>query len=201
MSGFVPEEREWERLPFESSQEYLIRLKKLEHREDLRGLRDRIALEGIEPPQVSRYTLEPDPAPDVFEPSPAENPEEQMFDEPEGECRKSAESATKPRLELVPFEAVEEIADVLTFGAQKYGANNWRRGARWGRYFAALLRHLFAWWRGEDLDKETGLSHLAHAGCCLFFLMTFTRNGWGSDDRPVGPEPGEFQKHDGAPNA
>jgi len=116
--------------------------------------------------------------------------------EPPGECRKSAESATKPRLELVPWAAVDEIAQVLTFGAAKYDANNWCRGARWGRYFAALCRHIFAWWRGENLDPETGLSHLAHAGCCLLFLMEYQRNNWGSDDRFTGPDDQPFVKHD-----
>lgn len=122
------------------------------------------------------------------------------FDEPHGECRKSAESSSKPRLELVPFDVIEEIAQVLTFGAEKYDANNWCRGARWGRYFAALLRHLFAWWRGEDLDPETGLGHLAHAGCCLVFLMSYQRHGWGTDDRFRKPDGLPFIKHDGATN-
>lgn len=116
--------------------------------------------------------------------------------EPNGEARKSIESATKPRLELVPWAAVTEIAEVLTFGAEKYDANNWCRGARWGRYFAALCRHLFAWWSGEEKDPETGKSHLAHAGCCLFFLMEYQRNTWGTDDRFKGPDNQPFIKHD-----
>ena len=120
------------------------------------------------------------------------------FDEPEGECRKSAESAAKPRLELVPYDVIEEIAEVLTYGANKYEANNWTRGARWGRYFAALLRHGFAWWRGEDRDPETGFSHLAHVGCNLVFLMSYQRHGWGEDDRFLGPDNKPFTKHDGA---
>ena len=118
------------------------------------------------------------------------------FDEPIGEARKSAESASKPRLELLPGPALEQIAEVLTYGATKYDANNWCRGARWGRYYAALLRHLFAWWRGEDRDQETGLSHLAHAGCCLVFLMEYQRNSWGSDDRFRGPDGQPFRKDD-----
>lgn len=122
----------------------------------------------------------------------------QSFDEPEGECRKSAESAVKPRFDLVPWPAIEEIAQVLTFGAAKYSDNNWARGARWGRYFAALCRHIFAWWRGEDKDPETGYSHLAHAGCCLVFLMSYQRNGWGTDDRFRGPDQKVFRKNDGA---
>jgi hypothetical protein len=120
-----------------------------------------------------------------------------VFDEPAGECRKSAESALKPRLDLVPTAAIEEIAAVLTFGAGKYGDNNWCRGARWGRYYAALLRHLFAWWRGENLDPETGLSHLAHAGCCLLFLLTYQRENWGTDDRFTGSDGTAFVKDDG----
>lgn len=116
--------------------------------------------------------------------------------DPEGEARKSLESATKPRLELVPWAAVTEIAEVLTFGAEKYDANNWCRGARWGRYFAALCRHIFAWWSGEEKDPETGKSHLAHAGCCLFFLMEYQRNTWGTDDRFKGPDNQPFVKHD-----
>lgn len=116
--------------------------------------------------------------------------------EPNGEARKSIESASKPRLELVPWAAVTEIAEVLTFGAEKYDANNWCRGARWGRYFAALCRHIFAWWSGEERDPETGKSHLAHAGCCLFFLMEYQRNNWGTDDRFKGPDNQPFVKHD-----
>jgi hypothetical protein len=103
----------------------------------------------------------------------------------------------KTRFDLVPFAAVGEIADVLAYGAEKYEANNWARGTSWGRYFAALCRHVFAWWAGEDRDAETGLSHLAHAGCCLLFLMEYQRNGWGSDDRFRGPDGAAFTKHDG----
>lgn len=128
---------------------------------------------------------------DVPEPQPV------RFDEPEGECRKSAESAVKPRFDLVPWPAIEEIAEVLTFGAAKYEDNNWARGARWGRYFAALCRHIFAWWGGEDRDPETGYSHLAHAGCNLIFLMEYSRNSWGADDRFRGPDNQQLKKCDG----
>jgi hypothetical protein len=120
-----------------------------------------------------------------------------LFDEPAGESRKSVESAGKPRLDLLPTVALEQIGAVLTFGASKYGDNNWRRGARWGRYYAALLRHLYAWWRGEDCDPETGLSHLAHAACCLLFLMEYQRNDWGTDDRFSESDGELFTKDDG----
>jgi hypothetical protein len=119
------------------------------------------------------------------------------FDEPTGEARKSSESASNPPLDLLPLAAMEEIAEVLAFDANKYGAYNWARGARWGRYFAALLRHTWAWWRGEDRDPETGKSHLAHAGACLLFLMEYQRNGWGTDDRFRGADDQQFRKDDG----
>jgi len=104
----------------------------------------------------------------------------------------------KTRFDLVPFASVGEIADVLAHGADKYTNNNWCRGTNWGRYFSALCRHVFAWWRGEDKDPETGFSHLAHAGCCLIFLMEYQRNNWGTDDRFKGPDGSTFTKFDGA---
>jgi hypothetical protein len=86
-------------------------------------------------------------------------------------------------LELLPLDAVEEIAKVLQFGAKKYAPNNWRGGFVYGRVFGALLRHLFSWWRGEDKDPETGLSPLAHAGCDVLFLLHFTLAKTGTDNR------------------
>ena len=97
----------------------------------------------------------------------------------------------KPRFDLVPPEALEEIVKVLTFGASKYAARNWEKGIQYGRVYGALQRHLSAFWKGEDKDPETDLPHLAHAGCCLFFLLTYHQRGmkeW--DDRPV-PARGE----------
>lgn len=79
----------------------------------------------------------------------------------------------KPRMELLPREGLEEIAKVLTFGAAKYDAHNWRKGMAWSRLAGACARHLFAWVAGENKDPESGLSHLAHAGCCIVFLLTY----------------------------
>ena len=90
---------------------------------------------------------------------------------------------TKTRYDLLPPELLEETAKVLTFGAQKYSAHNWAQGASWSRYFSAMMRHMWAWWRGEDNDPETGFSHLAHAACCISFLIAYQRRGLGEDDR------------------
>ena len=94
----------------------------------------------------------------------------------------------KTRYDLIPPEALEQVARVLTFGAAKYDDRNWEHGISWGRVFAACMRHLWAWWRGEDRDPETGLSHLAHAGCCVFFLLTYEARGMVDfDTRPTPP--------------
>ena len=78
--------------------------------------------------------------------------------------------------DLLPYKQVEEIVDVITFGAEKYEPYGWQKvpDAK-NRYFAALMRHLTAWWEGEKIDPESGKSHLAHAGCCLLFLMWFDK--------------------------
>ena len=72
---------------------------------------------------------------------------------------------------------------VLTFGADKYGERNWELGMSWGRPFAALMRHMWAWWQGEARDPETGMSHLWHAGCCIAFLIAYEQRRIGTDDR------------------
>lgn len=89
----------------------------------------------------------------------------------------------KPRVELLPPDALVEISKVLTHGAKKYSANNWCQGADWSRYIGATMRHMLAWAMGEDLDPESGISHLAHAGCCVLFLLSYQLNGLGTDDR------------------
>ncbi len=79
--------------------------------------------------------------------------------------------AEKPRWDLLPVKGVALVVDVLTFGAKKYAPDGWRTVPEWRRrYYAAALRHMVAWWSGERHDPESGLPHLAHAGCCLLFL-------------------------------
>lgn len=92
----------------------------------------------------------------------------------------------KNQLALLPFEALEEVGKVMTFGAKKYAAHNWRSGFKYSRLISAALRHTFAFIRGEDNDPETGLSHLAHACCCLMFLLTQVLMKTGEDDRYKG---------------
>lgn len=93
----------------------------------------------------------------------------------------------KIRMDLWSAYALEETAKVLTKGAEKYEAHNWAKGIKYSRVFGALLRHLWAWWRGEKFDSEWGLPHLAHAMCCLMFLLHYdtTRSFDEFDDRPT----------------
>jgi Domain of unknown function (DUF5664) len=92
--------------------------------------------------------------------------------------------AGKVRLELLPPELLFGVGEILTFGAKKYSDRNWELGMDWSRPFGALMRHMWCWWRGEDVDPETGKSHLWHAGCCIAFLIAYEQRKIGKDDRP-----------------
>jgi hypothetical protein len=82
------------------------------------------------------------------------------------------DDAGKPRFDLMPSAAELKIAEVLEYGARKYAPDNWRKVDNpEARYLAAALRHINAWRRGESRDKESGLSHLAHAATSLMFVM------------------------------
>ncbi len=89
----------------------------------------------------------------------------------------------KNPLELLPFAALEEVALVLQLGAKKYAAHNWLKGMAWSRLLGSALRHIFSWARGEKLDPEFGRPHLAHAACCILFLIEYELAGLGTDDR------------------
>lgn len=89
----------------------------------------------------------------------------------------------KVRLELISSKALIELGKVLTFGAKKYDSNNWRKGIEWTRIVGAILRHVQAYNDGETFDKETGLSHMAHAMCECMFLLEFEQTHPELDNR------------------
>ena len=93
-----------------------------------------------------------------------------------GEAKGKKFDSGKLRLDLLPFDALEEVAKVLMYGAEKYGAHNWREvdNAK-ERYTSALLRHLSAIMQGEEVDPESGLKHIAHLACNALFLVSFDR--------------------------
>jgi hypothetical protein len=80
----------------------------------------------------------------------------------------------KPQWSLLPFKALGQVVEVLTYGAKKYAPDNWKKvpNAK-QRYIDAGFRHLTAYAAGEKLDPETGKSHIAHAICCLLYLLAF----------------------------
>lgn len=92
--------------------------------------------------------------------------------------------AGKDRYELIPPEGPRAVAVILGIGAAKYAARNWEQGMEWSRPYAAIQRHLQAWWGGEDRDPDTGKSHLWHVACNAFFLIAYEARGTGTDDRP-----------------
>jgi hypothetical protein len=83
----------------------------------------------------------------------------------------------KNRLDLIPTEALEQVGRIYTYGANKYADHNWRGGLKYSRLYGAALRHLFAFWRGEDTDGESGLPHLAHATFGLLGLLQYSIEG------------------------
>lgn len=89
----------------------------------------------------------------------------------------------KPDLSILSFDALSEIAKAFEFGAQKYGRYNYLGGMEWTRLSSACLRHIFAWVWGQSEDKESGLSHLAHAGACIIMLLDYVIKNLGTDNR------------------
>lgn len=87
---------------------------------------------------------------------------------------------------LFPPDALDAILQVLDYGAVKYSPRNWEKGMAWSRCFSACMRHMWAYWRGEDYDPETGFLHTAHAACCILFLLGYQLRGIGEDDRAKG---------------
>lgn len=79
-------------------------------------------------------------------------------------------SEHKPKYSLIPPKPIEGLAKVLTYGANKYKPNNWKKCKDTSVYYDALMRHLEAHRRGIVFDDESGLPHLHHALCNLVFL-------------------------------
>lgn len=78
----------------------------------------------------------------------------------------------KLRYDLMPQKVLEQVVDVLTYGANKYSPDNWKNCPEPDkRYYSALMRHVEKHRSGEFLDKESGKPHLAHAICCLTFML------------------------------
>lgn len=98
---------------------------------------------------------------------------------------KDAVGIKKVPFSTVPMEVIAEIGLGMMEGAMKYGRHNYRAiGVRGSVYFDATMRHLVSWWEGEDLDPDSGLSHISKALASLTVLRDAMINDMLTDDRP-----------------
>lgn len=108
---------------------------------------------------------------------------------------KTAVGAKKLPLEVVPPSAMAALAEAFQNGAEKYGSYNWRtKTVSSSVYYAAALRHLQAWWDGENVADDSGIHHLHHAMACLAILVDAGSIGKLNDNRPPKGAGAEFQK-------
>ena len=89
----------------------------------------------------------------------------------------------KPSVSMISTRAIMEEAKVMNYGEQKYDRDNWRKGMDWTRLIDAAFRHIYAFNEGESIDEESGLHHLAHARCCLAFLLEYENTHPECDNR------------------
>lgn len=94
----------------------------------------------------------------------------------------------KSRYDLIDPYALEQVIKIYTFGCNKYEDHNWRKGMKWSRVFGALMRHCWAFWRGEEIDPESKLPHMAHAAWNCLTLINYSKYRKEFDDRWVETE-------------
>lgn len=98
---------------------------------------------------------------------------------------KRAFGVRKPSPQFIPPIAIIEESVVMALGAAKYGPYNWQDDpVDATTYYSAAMRHLLSWFSGEDIDPESGASHLAHVRACMAILMDAKSSGSLIDDRP-----------------
>lgn len=82
----------------------------------------------------------------------------------------------RARFDLIPVDAIWQVAEMYGKGAEKYDERNWERGYDWSLSFAALQRHAHQFWSGEDLDEETQMNHMASVAWHALALLHFHAN-------------------------
>jgi hypothetical protein len=88
------------------------------------------------------------------------------------------------RFDLIPSRPLTLLAEHFGLGAEKYADRNWERGYEWSKSYAALMRHVTAWWGGETLDEESGSNHLVSVAWHAFALLEWAETHPEMDDRP-----------------
>ena len=103
---------------------------------------------------------------------------------------KDAIGIRKAPLSTVPGNVLAEIGVAMLEGATKYGRHNYRHaGVRASVYYDAAMRHLIAWWEGEDLDPDSGMSHITKLLACMTVLRDSMHQDMWEDDRPPKSKP------------
>ena len=94
-------------------------------------------------------------------------------------------------MSVIPLPALHAIGLAMLEGSLKYGRHNYREaGIRYSVYYDAAMRHMDAWWEGEDIDEDSGLPHpIKAAACCVVLFDALIREN-GTDDRPPKSPPG-----------
>lgn len=94
----------------------------------------------------------------------------------------------KVPMSTVPANVLAEVAVAMLEGSAKYGRHNYRAvGVRASVYYDAMMRHIMAWWEGEDVDKDSGMNHVVKAMSTLVVLRASMLQGNFTDDRPLSP--------------
>ena len=91
------------------------------------------------------------------------------------------------RFDLIPPDALWELATLYGVGAEKYAERNWEHGYSWSLSYAAMQRHAHQFWMGEDVDQETQMPHMASVAWHAFAMLHFLGN------------PDEYQEYDDRP--
>lgn len=108
---------------------------------------------------------------------------------------KMAIGVAKVPISCVPTQVIQEIGIGMMEGGLKYGRHNYRfAGCRASVYYDATMRHLMAWWEGQDVDPDSGLSHISKAIASLAVLRDCQISGNAIDDRPPTIDPGYTDK-------
>jgi hypothetical protein len=106
-----------------------------------------------------------------------------------GTVQRGQKGQKPERYDLIPWDQMDEVARVYGRGAEKYDDRNWELGVDLSLNFAALHRHLSAFWNGQSVDPETECHHLA---AVVFHALAMMRNQTAHpdcDDRPEAARP------------
>ncbi len=103
---------------------------------------------------------------------------------------KDAIGVRKAPISTVPGNVIAELGVAMLEGASKYGRHNYRAtGVRASVYYDAAMRHLIAWWEGEDIDPDSGVSHITKLLACMTVLRDAMHQENWEDDRPPTSKP------------